>query len=467
MTQPLVFYDDEVGACPIFVQDEVQPPGMTEQVKKDIKKHGGIVLDDPDAAIVIVITNQKTSSGSLLRARYGGDETLMARKAVVSQTWVMDSIQQQQILGPPDWGGHVIQRHSIQSYFRGRAASKQVGRTQVSVQENHTGILEPSVIIQQPLRHSAAVYPSTPARLDSPQDVPGENSQDNPNQAPLSGSRSSDNIWSQSTRSEGRMDAEGLETSRFSSPLSSVGDTSQCGDRFHEDSAGIQYTPSIHDLDDTLISDPPPKHNEMFRGKPKWTEADTNFLVKYLAWGWRLEYLEADVYAMAAKLMPWHDERSMRNHARSKRELFGNPEKLTEPGQRSQLALAENRERQDVANRSWSYERASRSNDEESSGTESGTDDSDFEQDPPESNSMNDTSSSDYAPSESEDSRDSHHTEDSVNQGTIRLSTTESFGEESQLPIEDKGKGPDGRPNSAVFQAMVDCCKAPFSLLMN
>lgn len=81
-----------------------------------------------------------------------------------------------------------------------------------------------------------------------------------------------------------------------------------------------------------------------------------------------------------------------------------------------------------------------------------------------ESDSTNDTSSSDYVPSklESKYSRDSHHTEDSINQDTIRLSTTESLGEESKPPIEDKGKGLYGWPSSAVFQAMVGCCKAPF-----
>ncbi|KAG8905806.1 hypothetical protein FRC01_008231 [Tulasnella sp. 417] len=96
--------------CPIFVQRDAE---SRELVEREVRDNGGTVSSTPDAAVVVVILDRTTVLGSELVVEYAGAND----KAVVTRDWVTASIQQGQILGPPEFGGHKVRHHTVQSFF--------------------------------------------------------------------------------------------------------------------------------------------------------------------------------------------------------------------------------------------------------------------------------------------------------------------------------------------------------------
>ncbi|KAG8906004.1 hypothetical protein FRC01_008176 [Tulasnella sp. 417] len=96
--------------CPIFVQRDAE---SRELVEREVRDNGGTVTSTPDAAVVVVILDRTTVLGSELVVEYAGAND----KAVVARGWVTGSIQHGQILGPPEFGGHKVRHHTVQSFF--------------------------------------------------------------------------------------------------------------------------------------------------------------------------------------------------------------------------------------------------------------------------------------------------------------------------------------------------------------
>ncbi|KAG8921726.1 hypothetical protein FRC01_000104 [Tulasnella sp. 417] len=113
MSEALVFYNPRKGPCPIYIQDDV-PLGLVKPTKDLIENFGGLVTEDPQKAIIIVIVDRNTHLGSKLITEYAGESSA---KGVVDQIWTLESIRQGRMLGPPGWGGYALHRHTAQTYF--------------------------------------------------------------------------------------------------------------------------------------------------------------------------------------------------------------------------------------------------------------------------------------------------------------------------------------------------------------
>ncbi|KAG8921724.1 hypothetical protein FRC01_000102, partial [Tulasnella sp. 417] len=72
------------------------------------------VAEDPQKAIIVIIIDRNTHLGSKLIMEYAGESS---GKGVVDQAWILESIRQGRMLGPPDWGGYALHRHTVQTYF--------------------------------------------------------------------------------------------------------------------------------------------------------------------------------------------------------------------------------------------------------------------------------------------------------------------------------------------------------------
>ncbi|KAG9047032.1 hypothetical protein FS837_003169 [Tulasnella sp. UAMH 9824] len=113
MDEELVFHNPRKGSCPIYVQDDVSV-GLIKPTKDLIENFGGLVTEDPQKAIVIIIVDRNTHLGSRLITNYAGESSV---KGVVDQVWALESIRKGRMLGPPDWGGYALHRHTAQTYF--------------------------------------------------------------------------------------------------------------------------------------------------------------------------------------------------------------------------------------------------------------------------------------------------------------------------------------------------------------
>ncbi|KAG9047029.1 hypothetical protein FS837_003166, partial [Tulasnella sp. UAMH 9824] len=240
--------------------------------------------------------------GSKLITEYAGE---FSGKGVVDQAWVLESIRQGRMLGPPDWGGYALHRHTVQTYFD-------------QLDENTSGIARTASSTAMDTRGSYLQCTG-----HTPLQSPGPLGSTRPSRTPAGVPQMEKSRDVRSSESTVRESPQGVGPAVDDDivPETSPSEGSPAGDD-NDQSSGEESNRVDSEPGDRSPNEPPPgappRHNRRIASGYKYTDTDKEFLVKYLTWAKRNGVTPNwSLWSAMAKLMPWHSANSIYSFIRN------------------------------------------------------------------------------------------------------------------------------------------------------